>query len=143
MAPVGAWAAASGAIDWAPWILFLIVFLWTPPHFWALAMYCKDDYVRARLPMMPVVKGDRSTLNQILGYSIALVLSSFAPALVGAGPLYITASVLLGISFLYRAIRARRENTVPALKSLFGHSILYLFGLFIALVLDVLLARLW
>jgi protoheme IX farnesyltransferase len=143
MAPVGAWAAASGAVGWAPWMLFLIVFLWTPPHFWALAMYCKDDYIRARLPMMPVVKGDRSTLNQILGYSIALVASSFTPALVGAGPVYITAAVLLGLSFLYRAIKARREITAGTLKALFGHSILYLFGLFIALVLDVLLARAW
>jgi protoheme IX farnesyltransferase len=143
MAPVGAWAAASGTIDPAPWILFLIVFLWTPPHFWALAMYCKDDYVKAKLPMMPVVRGDRSTLNQMLAYSVALIVVSFSPAWFGVGPVYLTAAVLLGVSFLRRAIRAREEGTVPALKAMFGHSILYLFGLFFALILDVLLGRWW
>ena len=143
MAPVGAWAAASGTIDPASWILFLIVFLWTPPHFWALAMYCKDDYVKAKLPMMPIVHGDRSTLNQMLGYSIALIVVSFGPAWFGVGALYLTAAVLLGASFLRRAILTRREGSVRALKAMFGQSILYLFGLFFALILDVLLGRWW
>ena len=70
MAPVGAWTAATGGMAWAPWLLFLIVFLWTPPHFWSLALFIKDDYAEVGYPMLPVVKGEKTTLDQILVYTI-------------------------------------------------------------------------
>jgi len=139
MAPVGAWAAATGDTAVMPWLLFLLIFLWTPPHFWALALYCKEDYIKARLPMLPVVKGDEATYRQILKYSVALIAVSLAVFAVGAGWLYLAAAVVLGIYLMKFALKARREKTVKSMKGLFGYSIVYLFGLFAALILDTLL----
>lgn len=139
MAPVGAWAAATGDTAVMPWLLFLLIFLWTPPHFWALALYCKEDYIKARLPMLPVVKGDEATYRQILIYSVALIAVSLAVFAVGAGWSYLAAAVVLGIYLMKYALKARREKTVKSMKGLFGYSIVYLFGLFAALILDTLL----
>lgn len=139
MAPVGAWTAATGHMDVVPWLMFLLVFLWTPPHFWALALFCKDDYVRAGLPMMPVVRGERTTLRQMLGYTIVLFAVSMIFVLFGSSWLYIGSAVLLGALFLRKALRALRNPTVPILRGLFGYSILYLFGLFTAIMIDDLL----
>ncbi len=141
MAPVGAWAAATGQTAVAPWLLFLIIFLWTPPHFWALALYCKEDYIKARLPMLPVVKGDDATFRQILIYTYALILVSLALFAVGAGWLYLVIALLLGGYLLKKAMVARRLKTVPAMRGLFGFSIVYLFGLFLALIADILVFR--
>lgn len=141
MAPVGAWAAATGQTAVAPWLLFLIIFLWTPPHFWALALYCKEDYIKARLPMLPVVKGDDETFRQILIYTYALILVSLALFAVGAGWLYLVIALLLGGYLLKKAMVARRLKTVPAMRGLFGFSIVYLFGLFLALIADILVLR--
>lgn len=141
MAPVGAWAAATGQTAVAPWLLFLIIFLWTPPHFWALALYCKEDYIKARLPMLPVVKGDDATFRQILIYTYALILVSLAVFAVGAGWFYLAIALLLGGYLLKKAIVARRLKTVPAMRGLFGFSIVYLFGLFLALIADILVSR--
>jgi protoheme IX farnesyltransferase len=141
MAPVGAWAAATGQTAVAPWLLFLIIFLWTPPHFWALALYCKEDYIKARLPMLPVVKGDDATFRQILIYTYALILVSLAVFAVGAGWFYLVIALLLGGYLLKKAIVARRLKTVPAMRSLFGFSIVYLFALFLALIADILVSR--
>ncbi len=141
MAPVGAWAAATGQTAVAPWLLFLIIFLWTPPHFWALALYCKEDYIKARLPMLPVVKGDDATFRQILIYTYALILVSLALFAVGAGWLYLVIALLLGGYLLKKAVVARRLKTVPAMRGLFGFSIVYLFGLFLALIADILVFR--
>ncbi len=141
MAPVGAWAAATGQTAVAPWLLFLIIFLWTPPHFWALALYCKEDYIKARLPMLPVVKGDDATYKQILIYTYALILVSLAVFAVGAGWLYLVAAVGLGGYLLKKAFMARRLKTVPAMRGLFGFSIVYLFALFLALIADILVTR--
>ncbi|MCM2272557.1 MAG: heme o synthase [candidate division Zixibacteria bacterium] len=141
MAPVGAWAAATGQTAVAPWLLFLIIFLWTPPHFWALALYCKEDYIKARLPMLPVVKGDDATFRQILIYTYALILVSLALFAVGAGWLYLVIALLLGGYLLRKAMVARRLKTVPSMRGLFGFSIVYLFGLFLALIADILFFR--
>jgi protoheme IX farnesyltransferase len=141
MAPVGAWAAATGQTAVAPWLLFLIIFLWTPPHFWALALYCKEDYIKARLPMLPVVKGDDATFRQILIYTYTLILVSLAVFAVGAGWFYLVIALLLGGYLLKKTIVARRLKTVPAMRSLFGFSIVYLFALFLALVADILVSR--
>ena len=141
MAPVGAWAAATGQTAVAPWLLFLIIFLWTPPHFWALALYCKEDYIKARLSMLPVVKGDDATFRQILIYTYALILVSLALFAVGAGWLYLVIALLLGGYLLKKAVVARRLKTVPAMRGLFGFSIVYLFGLFLALIADILVFR--
>ena len=136
MAPVGAWAAASGHMALTPWLLFLIVFLWTPPHFWALALFCRDDYVKAKLPMMPVIKGVQSTLNQILVYSIILVISSFSFAFIGAGWIYLVSALVLGILFIKKSLAARKEQTDKEYRGLFGYSIIYLFLLFVFYLVD-------
>jgi len=136
MAPVGAWAAATGRTELLPWLMFLIIFLWTPPHFWALAMACKDDYVKSGLPMLPVVAGDRATLRGIVVYSFVLVAVSLTLPLFGAGWLYLACAIVLGAAFLWRALGARRRGDPASVRKLFGFSILYLFALFTALMLD-------
>ncbi len=136
MAPVGAWAAATGSMAAFPWIMFAIVFFWTPPHFWALALFCKDDYVKANLPMMPVVKGDASTLNQMLVYAFIVSAVSLVLVPLGAGWLYGIAATVLGVMFIARCFKARREMSESSARSLFGYSIVYLFALFLAMVAD-------
>jgi protoheme IX farnesyltransferase len=136
MAPVGAWAAATGRMDLVPWIMFLIIFLWTPPHFWALALFYKDDYIKSKLPMMPIIKGDDITLKQILWYSIVLVISSLTLILTGSGWIYLVAATILGYYFIKKSIIANKSRSEKDYRSLFGYSIVYLFGLFIAMVVD-------
>ncbi len=136
MAPVGAWTAATGTMAWSPWLLFAIVFLWTPPHFWSLAIAVKEDYIKADLPMMPVVVGEVKTLRQILIYSWVMVAATLAPWFLGAGWLYLGTAALLGALFLRKAIRADRERKPELIFGLFKFSILYLFGLFGALMID-------
>jgi heme o synthase len=136
MAPVGAWTAASGGMALAPWLLFLIVFIWTPPHFWSLALFIKDDYEKVGYPMLPVVKGDKATLNQILVYTILLVLVSITPVFVGSRWLYLAAAVVLGVVFLKKANTARLSQDLKGVRALFGYSIIYLFGICVALALD-------
>ncbi len=136
MAPVGAWTAATGSMAVAPWIMFGIVFLWTPPHFWALALYCKDDYVKARLPMMPVVQGDDRTLRQMRAYAIALVTLSLVLVFFGAGLLYFAAAGILGYLFLRKTHAALHDPTERRVRALFGFSILYLFALFLSMIVD-------
>ena len=137
MAPVGAWVAASGQMAVDPWILFLIIFLWTPPHFWALALVYKDDYRVANLPMMPVVKGDNSTFKQIIVYAWLLVGSSlFMLVNNHLGILYLVAALVLGTMFLSKTFKANRIRSVKEIKGLFGYSIIYLFLLFAVIVAD-------
>ncbi len=136
MAPVGAWTAATGQMDIVPWIMFAIIFFWTPPHFWALALFCKDDYKKANLPMMPVVRGDKSTLRQILVYSIILFGVSLSLLAFGAGWFYFITAVLLGLIMIKKTIFALHNSSDKILKGLFGYSILYLFALFTAIVVD-------
>lgn len=134
--PVGAWTAATGTISLEPWLLFMIIFAWTPPHFWALALFCKDDYRRTGLPMMPVVKGDDATLKQIWWYSLVMVLISLTPVFYDAGLIYLSLTLLLGLSFLQKVRIARKEKDDKSFRSLFFYSIVYLFAVFGALTLD-------
>ncbi|MGD9489153.1 MAG: heme o synthase [Calditrichaceae bacterium] len=137
MAPVGAWVAATGSMSIDPWILFLIIFFWTPPHFWALALVYKDDYRLAELPMMPVVNGDTKTFRWIIMYSWVLVAVSltlyFSQA---AGLLYAIVAIVLGFLFIKKSIDAKRSRSEGLIKGLFGYSIVYLFGLFLAIIVD-------
>jgi protoheme IX farnesyltransferase len=136
MPPVGAWAAATGSMPLTPWILFLIVFLWTPPHFWALALHFKSDYKKSGLLMMPVVKGVDSTLRQILVYSYLLVASSLLYSFAGGNWFYSSVAVALGVTFIYRAHVAQKTKDDKHIWAVFKFSIIYLFGLFSAMVID-------
>ncbi len=134
MAPVGAWAAATGSTGWIPWIMFAIIFLWTPPHFWSLAIAFKDDYRVTGLPMMPLVKGDHSTLRQMLVYAAILVAVTLSLGFLGAGWLYMLAAAVLGFELLRRNVVAYRTGELQQVKGLFRYSIYYLFGLFVAIM---------
>jgi protoheme IX farnesyltransferase len=141
--PAIGWAAVTGSLAVPPLVLVAIVFLWTPPHFWALALYRNEDYARAKVPMMPVVVGKRATRVQIVVYSIGLILSGLAPAALGfAGPVYLATVVALGLWFLalaFRVLNERDEANEPAARQLFKVSILYLFALFAALIAEQLI----
>jgi protoheme IX farnesyltransferase len=136
--PVIGWTAASGGFAVEPLVLFLIVFLWTPPHFWALSLYRADDYARAGVPMLPVVAGAAETRRQILYYTLVLAPVGVAPWLLGyTGPVYGIAAVLAGAAMIALAVRVRGEQRGHAAsKQMFGFSILYLFLLFAMLLVD-------
>jgi heme o synthase len=136
--PVIGWAAATGSVSVEPLILFLIIFLWTPPHFWALSLYRADDYARAGVPMLPVVVGATETRRQILLYTLVLTPIGIAPWLLGyVGAVYGITAVLAGAAMIALAIRVRGETRGhTASKQLFGFSILYLFLLFAMLLVD-------
>ncbi len=137
MAPVGCWVAASGSMSLDAWLLFLIILLWTPPHFWALAMYFRTDYEAVKLPMMPVVKGNEKTLNQIVIYSWLLVAVTLTMLILPKlGITYGIASLVLGALFLNKSYKARRYGKNTQLKSLFKYSIVYLFVLLSVIVID-------
>jgi heme o synthase len=138
--PLVGWAAATGNITLPALFLFLIVFFWTPPHFWALALLIKRDYEAARIPMLPVVRGDRETARQIGWYSLLLVGVTMLPfAWRTAGALYLATALLLGAIFLRLAWRLRLETTPARARVLFRFSLLYLALLFVALAVDPLL----
>ncbi|MEZ5893892.1 MAG: heme o synthase [Parvularculaceae bacterium] len=140
--PVVGWAAASGAAPVEAWVLFAIIFLWTPPHFWALSLYKRGDYERAGVPMMPVVKGEASTRRQIFAYALILAAAGLSPFFIGmAGYLYLGVSAVLGAGFVWFSWRVLKEaeGEYGAAKKLFGFSILYLFALFLALLVETLL----
>lgn len=135
--PLVGWAAVTGTINWAAFILFLIVFLWTPPHFWALALYKNDDYKAAGVPMMPVVRGKDHTLVQMLAYCAGLVPVSVALALFHPmTPFYVAAAAVLGGLFAWYTYRLARERTDAAAKRVFAYSIVYLGLLFGTMVFD-------
>ncbi len=136
--PMIGWAAASGTLALEPTLLFLIIFFWTPPHFWALSLYRVEDYVRAGIPMLPVVAGEQETRRQILLYTLILSPLGVAPWLLGyAGSAYGVAALTLGTCMIALALRVWREQSGhTASKQLFGFSILYLFALFAMLLVD-------
>jgi len=136
MAPVGAWTAATGEFALAPWILFLIIFLWTPPHFWALAAFRTDDYKKSGLPMLPVVKGVDFTMKQILIYSIILVVVTLSLYLVYTSWIYLLVALGAGYIFLKKSYRAKVEQSEKQFRGLFGYSILYLFALFFTIIIE-------
>jgi len=138
--PLVGWAAATGNLSVPALFLFLIVFFWTPPHFWALALLIKRDYAAARIPMLPVVRGDDETARQIVWYSLVLFAVTLLPfAWRSAGVVYLAAAVLLGAVFLRLAWRLRRETTPLRARALFHFSLLYLALLFVALAVDAVL----
>lgn len=135
--PMIGWAAVTGDLSLLPLLLFAIIFMWTPPHFWALALYRSDDYARAGVPMLPVVAGEPETRRQILLYSLLLVPITLSPWALGlAGPLYGGATALLGTIFLGIASRIWRSTDYKSAKYMFGYSILYLFLLFALLLAE-------
>ncbi|WP_312815518.1 heme o synthase [Brevundimonas sp.] len=157
--PVIGWAAATGSAPWEAWLLFLIIFLWTPPHSWALALYSRGDYAKAGIPMMPVARGAKSTRLQILIYTLIFVPVAILPTFVGVGGvIYGVVSITGGLFFLYLALRLWRSRAgdqpdkadavgreaalydvrleaKPA-RNLFAFSILYLMALFSALLVE-------
>jgi heme o synthase len=138
--PLVGWAAVTGDLTLPALVLFGVVFLWTPPHFWALALLIRRNYAAAGVPMLPVVRGERETARQIVLYTVALVAFTLAPALWGMfGLLYLVAAAALGGLFLWLAWRLRRERTPERAKVLFHYSLAYLALLFIAMALDPLL----
>ncbi|MHA7818959.1 MAG: heme o synthase [Erythrobacter sp.] len=144
--PLIGWVAVTGEITAMPVLLFAIIFMWTPPHFWALALFVKTDYANVGIPMMPVVKGERSTRRQVLAYTVLLAPVAIAPwAIGGTSWVYGSVAVVLSVLFFALALpvglrnRAEGEPMTPEIR-LFKFSIYYLFVLFAALVADRLLA---
>ena len=137
--PMIGWAAVTGSLSLEPVLLFLIIFLWTPPHFWALALYKTDDYARAGVPMLPVVAGDPSTRRHIMAYTLVLVPLAVSPWLFGyAGMLYGAVSAVTGaimIALAWQVLHERRPAE-RACRNLFAFSILYLFLLFATLLVE-------
>ena len=135
--PIAGWAAVTGDVSLAPIALFLIIFTWTPPHFWALSLDRCHDYARVGVPMLPVVAGADRTRQHILAYTIALLPVSLLPWWLGlAGGLYAVAALALGAGFVQSAHRLWRDRTNRTAMRTFRYSIVYLFGVFLALVLD-------
>jgi protoheme IX farnesyltransferase len=135
--PMVGWAAVTGDVSLAPITLFLIIFMWTPPHFWALALYRCQDYARAGVPMLPVVAGLEKTRQHILGYTATLLPVSLLPWWFHfAGDLYGLAAFGLSAGFLAYAVRLWRDRSPRTASRTFRYSIVYLFGLFGALVVD-------
>jgi protoheme IX farnesyltransferase len=139
--PMIGWAAVTGSVSWEGFVLFLIIFLWTPPHFWALALYRSRDYERAGVPMLPVVKGAAETRRQILIYSVSLLPVSLLPVALGfGGALYAVSASALGFGFIFVAWRVFRSTEGHdgdrVARHLFTYSILYLFALFSALLVE-------
>ncbi|TRC74604.1 protoheme IX farnesyltransferase [Mesorhizobium sp. WSM4307] len=142
--PVIGWAAATGAVGIESLILFLIIFLWTPPHFWALALFKVGDYAAAGIPMMPNVAGPASTRRQILAYALLLAPVGLLPWLFGyTSGYYGIASAALGVGFIWHSwkVLAASETELKPAKALFAYSILYLFAIFAALLADTIAMR--
>jgi heme o synthase len=138
--PMIGWAAVTGGIELMPILLFLMIFFWTPPHFWALALYRQKDYADVGVPMLPVVAGPEATRKQILVYSVVLAATSLLPALIGtAGWLYFVVALVLSGIFLRDAWQLYRKPGDRQAMRLFKFSILYLFALFAAILADHLL----
>ncbi len=140
--PLIGWVAVTGDITAVPLLLFAIIFIWTPPHFWALALFVKTDYANVGIPMLPVVAGEKTTRRHILAYAVVLAAVAVAPYFVGgAGAIYLGAAVLLSALFVALSVpvglrRSQPDDAMKPEKRLFAYSVLYLFALFGALVAD-------
>jgi heme o synthase len=139
--PMVGWVAVTGSISLESVVLFLIIFLWTPPHFWALALYKQSDYGAAKIPMLPNVAGEAHTKLQILIYSLVLVAATLAPQLIGmSGWLYTAIAAAMGLGFIVQAFRLYRTRDDKAMRkagrALFTYSLTYLFLIFVALIAD-------
>ena len=137
MPPLVGWAAVTGNLSLSAWILFAIIFYWTPPHFWALALMLKRDYAAAGVPMLPVVRGESETKRQILLWTLVMIAVTILPVVSGAaGALYLVAVLVLGGIFLYLAWRLYRDPGIVWARATFHYSLLYLALIFVALVID-------
>ncbi len=135
--PMIGWAAVTGSVSLESLMLFAIIFMWTPPHFWALSLFCSKDYEDAGVPMLPVVAGERETRRHILAYSILLAPLGVTPWMMGMlGPLYGVSAAVLGGAFVIGAIQVLREDGTRAARRLFAFSILYLLLLFMLMLVD-------
>jgi protoheme IX farnesyltransferase len=135
--PLVGWAAATGGLDLGAVALFAVVFMWTPPHFWALALLIKDDYARTGVPMLPVVHGEAATRRQILAYAVALVATTLLPAVGGLfGAPYVIAALALGAAFVGLAVHLNRQPSRRAALHLYLASLAYLALLFCAMAID-------
>jgi protoheme IX farnesyltransferase len=140
--PLIGWVAATGHVATLPLLLFAIIFLWTPPHFWALSLFVRSDYAAAGIPMLPVVAGEQSTRRQIFFYCLPMMAAAVAPWALGlTGPIYGTCAAVLSLVFLVLAARvaanrATEPSGMDAEKHLFAYSVFYLFALFTVLVAD-------
>jgi protoheme IX farnesyltransferase len=132
--PLIGWAAVTNNLSIEPIILFLIIFMWTPPHFWALALSRANDYAKAGVPMMPIISGENYTKKQIILYSVLMVLTTLLPALFFASKLYLIAALVLGVKFLHYSILLKRDNKYA--MPMFKFSIIYLFAIFTCLMID-------
>jgi protoheme IX farnesyltransferase len=133
------WAAVTGELNFEPFILFAIVFYWTPPHSWALALLVNTDYARANVPMMPVARGEQITREQILFYSIQLVLISVLPTVFGTlGAIYLLAALVLGAGMLQKCVQLLQKQDGAAARAAYKYSTAYLAFLFMAMMLDAL-----
>ena len=135
--PLIGWVAVTGQASWEAWVLFAIIFFWTPPHFWALSLYKSEDYKKAQVPMLPVVQGIETTKSQIILYTLLLIGVSILPTWLGfLGWFYGGTALLLGTIFLILALRVKMiQDRKPAVQT-FLYSILYLFLLFLSMVID-------
>ena len=139
-APIIAWAAVTGRVELPALMLAAIVFLWTPPHFWSLSLYRREDYLRAGIPMLPVTHGEPETRRQILIYSLVLFAATLLVApLAGLGPLYVSVAAVLGALFVAGAVQLYRRHETLYAVGLFRYSIAYLFVLFLVMAADTLL----
>ena len=142
--PLIGWVSVTGGFNSFPVILFLLIFIWTPPHFWALSLFSKNDYEKVGLPMLPNVLGKKITIKSIIKYSYLLYLISLLPFLLNySGKLYLLAAILLNTIFLFRAYSIKSKENINSAKKLFKFSILYLFLIFIALIADNFLIFYW
>ena len=131
------WAAVTNSLDWAPLVLFGLIFYWTPPHFWALAIRYRDDYRAANVPMLPAVASTRTTAVRIIGYTVVLWALSVVFSAVGEmGPVYLVTAVVLGAAFLFFAVQVLRTQATAAAMRLFSYSITYITLLFGAMAVD-------
>jgi heme o synthase len=144
--PMIGWAAATGSVSLESVVLFLIIFLWTPPHFWALALFKSDDYARAGIPMMPNVAGEASTRRQIFAYALLIAPVGVLPWALGfTGPGYGLTAAALGLGFVFHAGRVLRmqpdDRLMRPAKALFAYSLIYLFGIFAAYLAEIVFSR--
>jgi protoheme IX farnesyltransferase len=138
--PMIGWAAVTHDVSVFPFILFMIIFIWTPSHFWALSLFRCDDYADAQVPMLPITHGIRSTQIHILVYSLMLIPITFLPLILGyLGIFYASAASIMGLAYILLSIKTLSKNYIKPAQKLFAYSIFYLFCLFLSMVMDRLL----
>ncbi len=135
--PIVGWAAATGTVSWESVVLFAIIFFWTPPHFWALSLFANSDYKAAKIPMMPVIAGEKSTKIQMLAYTLVLFPVTLMPYFMGyAGVIYLASAIILSGFFVVSAIKVLFSDDMKHARLMFSYSVFYLFALFLAVMID-------